>query len=94
MLKGLGLIIIQSQGRTPQHPFRGMNELTAANGEICVEFISGSNLRPACSVNKTAKIPRLCPALHINQQNGGGDGAILTRREWTRADVASASGGQ
>lgn len=62
-------------GRTPQHPFRGMNELTAANGEICVEFISGSNLRPARSVNKTAKILHLCPTLHINQQaNLGGGG--------------------
>lgn len=41
-----------------QHPFRGMNELTAAGGRrhvrggdvglvICVEFISHSNLKPS-----------------------------------------------
>lgn len=41
---------------------------TAAGGEICVEFISGSNLRAACSINRTAKMPHLCPARCVNQR--------------------------
>lgn len=58
-----------------QHPFRGMNELTAARGRrhvgggdvglvICVEFISHSNLHPPAP--KTAKISYLCHTLPIN----------------------------
>lgn len=46
-----------------QHPFRGMNELTTDRGRchlkggdvglvFCVEFISQSNLKPACSKKK------------------------------------------
>lgn len=61
-----------------QHPFRGMNELTTDSGcrhskggdvglVICVEFISQSNLKPACS-KKPAKISYLCHAPYTKRQ--------------------------
>lgn len=61
-----------------QHPFRGMNELTTDRGRchlkggdvglvICVEFISQSNLKPACSKKNKKKLLKypICVTLPI-----------------------------